>query len=111
MSRSSSNQHDVAAIRGVANGGRETLQVQLLGRMMVEAVAERDRLFVQQLHVGFGHLLQPRRLVQQLAIQQLPAQGCCQLLRQFTASSAMLAGDRDDSHANRPPSCKRRSTR
>ena len=72
MGRSASYQHDIAASGRILHGNRESLQIGFLGRMAAEAVAKRDRLLIVQLQFRLGYVLQPRGLVEQLAIMQFP---------------------------------------
>jgi hypothetical protein len=79
------------------------VDVLLVGRVQAEAVGQADRLLVEALQLGIRQVLDRSRPVQQLAVQQLPAQRLGQEVRDLVAAGPVLAryGNHVDVHATR----------
>ncbi len=95
---STAHEDDTAAVGCLLRGLPESFQILLVRRVHAEAIGHRDRLLIEPLQFDVRHMLDLRGLVQQLSVQQFPAQGLSQMASHLGATGPILAGNRDHVH-------------
>src|SRR5262249_51164247 len=98
LTSAASDQHDVTSRRRLHRGLGQATHVSLVRWMQAPAVEQAQLVLVQTLQLGVGHVFDGGGLVQQLAVEQFPAEGRRQAPRQLSATGAIRARHRDDVH-------------
>ncbi len=88
----------------VAPGGRlagrlgDAVKILLVRRVQAKTVGHADGFFVETLQLGIGHAFDLRRLMEQFAVEQFPAECGGQLPGNLAAAGAVLTSDGNDFH-------------
>ena len=76
------------------------MQIFLVRRVEAKPVGHADGFFVEPFQLGIGHVFDLGRLMEQLAIEQLPAEPRGELPGDFAAAGTVLPRNGNDLHGS-----------
>src|SRR5262245_26954063 len=109
MPRASSHKDDLAAGGGLARRFGQSVKIALMRRVQPKTIGHADRFLIESLKFGVGQVFQCGRLVQKLAVQQLPTESIRQLVGGLVTACPKVTGYREDVHVGRSTEGRKKS--
>jgi hypothetical protein len=98
VSRAPTNEHHIASLGRELGRCGHTVQILLVGRMEPKPVDHAYCRFVQPVQLGILHMLNLRGLMEQFAVEHLPAKSLGKPIGDLAAPGTVLASDGNDFH-------------
>ena len=93
-----SDQNHITSARSLPYRFCQPVKVALVRRVQTKALRHTDRFLIQTFQIGIGDMLHGSSLMQQFAVEQLPAKRLRQATADLAATRTVLTRHRDDVH-------------